>query len=56
MDQRNHDKRTGTKCIDYAEHKYIQINDAEYCYLEAGEGPMVILIHGYPDNAYSWEH
>ncbi len=56
MDQCNHGKRTGTKCIDYAEHKYIQINDAEYCYLEAGEGPMVILIHGYPDNAYSWEH
>ena len=56
MDQCNHGKRTGTKCIDYTEHTYIHINDAEYCYLEAGEGPMDILIHGCPDNAYSWEH
>lgn len=44
------------KEIDYAEHQFISINDAEYCYLEAGKGPMVLLIHGYPDNAYSWEH
>jgi len=44
------------KNIDYAEHKFININGAEYCYLDAGEGPMVLLIHGYPDNAYSWEH
>lgn len=44
------------KDIDYAEHKFCDINDARYCYLEAGEGPMLLLIHGYPDNAYSWEH
>lgn len=42
--------------IDYAEHKYCTVNDAEYCYLEAGQGPMLLLIHGYPDNAYSWEY
>lgn len=44
------------KSIDYAQHKFCTINDAEYCYLEAGQGPMLLLIHGYPDNAYSWEH
>ena len=44
------------KDIDYAEHKFCTVNDAEYCYLEAGQGPMLLLIHGYPDNAYSWEH
>ena len=48
--------RIGLKDIDYAEHKYIDVNGVQYCYLEAGEGPMVLLIHGYPDNAYSWEH
>ncbi|GAA5314843.1 MAG: alpha/beta hydrolase [Candidatus Pelagadaptatus aseana] len=48
--------RTGIKNIDYAEHKFIRLNDADYCYLEAGTGPMVLLLHGYPDNAYSWEH
>jgi pimeloyl-ACP methyl ester carboxylesterase len=48
--------QAGMKKIDYAEHKFIEINDAAYCYLEAGKGPMVLLVHGYPDNAYSWEH
>lgn len=42
--------------IDYAEHKYCRVNNAEYCYLAAGHGPMLLLIHGYPDNACSWEH
>lgn len=46
----------GMKNIDYAEHKFISIDGVDYCYLEAGEGQMVLLIHGYPDNAYSWEH
>lgn len=51
-----HPQSTGMKSIDYADHKFLQIQGAEYCYLEAGEGPLVLLIHGYPDNAYSWEH
>ena len=41
--------------IDYAEHKFVTVHDARYCFLEAGSGPMVMLLHGYPDNAYSWE-
>ena len=52
----HNNKQIGMKDIDYAAHKFICINDAEYCYLEAGQGPMVLLVHGYPDNAYSWEH
>jgi len=46
----------GLKAIDYAEHKSVMINDAQYVYLEAGTGDTVFLLHGYPDNAYSWEH
>jgi pimeloyl-ACP methyl ester carboxylesterase len=49
-------EKVGMKEIDYAQHKSIEVNNASYCYLEAGQGPMVLLIHGYPDNAYSWEH
>ena len=52
----HNNKQIGMKDIDYAAHKFICINAAEYCYLEAGQGPMVLLVHGYPDNAYSWEH
>lgn len=50
------EQSVGLKQIDYAEIKVAHVNGAEYCYLEAGEGPLVMLIHGYPDNAYSWEH
>lgn len=50
------DSNAVIKNIDYAEHKFCRVNDANYCYLEAGQGPMLLLIHGYPDNAYSWEH
>lgn len=46
----------GLKPIEYAKCKSILLNDTHYAYLEAGTGPMVLLIHGYPDNAYSWEH
>ena len=46
----------GLKPIDYADVKVTEVNGAEYCYLESGTGPLVVLIHGYPDNAYSWEH
>lgn len=45
----------GLKQIDYADVNVANINGAQYCYLEAGQGPLVILLHGYPDNAYSWE-
>ncbi|MGB5811706.1 MAG: alpha/beta hydrolase [Polyangiales bacterium] len=43
--------------IDYAEHRWVELRGAKHCYLEAGTGDKtVLLLHGYPDNAYSWEH
>ena len=38
--------------------KQIQVsaNGLRFACLEAGEGPLVLLLHGFPDNAYSWEH
>ncbi len=49
---------SGNKAIDYAVHQSVIIGDANYVYLEAGnpEGDTVFLLHGYPDNAYSWEY
>ena len=44
------------KTIDYASHKVVKCNKVEYHYLESGQGPTLFLLHGYPDNAYSWEH
>jgi pimeloyl-ACP methyl ester carboxylesterase len=33
----------------------IRAGDLEFAYLEAGEGPLVFLLHGFPDNAWTWE-
>lgn len=49
-------QQAALKSVNYATHQFCEVNNARYCYLEAGEGPLVVLIHGYPDNAYSWEH
>jgi len=34
----------------------IRIRGWDYAYLEEGDGPLVLLIHGYPDDANTWEH
>ena len=34
----------------------IRANGIEFAYLEEGEGPLVLLLHGFPDTAHSWSH
>jgi len=34
----------------------VHANGLRFRYLEQGDGPLVLLLHGFPDNAYSWEH
>jgi pimeloyl-ACP methyl ester carboxylesterase len=34
----------------------VQANGIAFATLEAGEGPLVLLLHGFPDNAWTWEH
>lgn len=31
-------------------------NGLHFSYLEQGCGPLVLLLHGFPDNAHSWEY
>jgi len=38
------------------ELKYIQANKIEFAYHEYGDGPLVILLHGFPDIATTWSH
>jgi pimeloyl-ACP methyl ester carboxylesterase len=33
--------------------RYIRANGMEFAYLEAGEGPLVLCLHGFPDLAWS---
>ncbi|MEZ2442326.1 alpha/beta fold hydrolase [Chitinophaga sp. RCC_12] len=35
-------------------HQYITVNGIKYHYAEAGKGPLVILLHGFPELWYSW--
>jgi pimeloyl-ACP methyl ester carboxylesterase len=32
----------------------VQANGLEFSYLEEGEGPLVLLLHGYPDTGHTW--
>ncbi len=38
------------------EIKKINANGIAFAYLEQGEGPLVLCLHGFPDTAYSFEY
>ncbi|MCA1572639.1 MAG: alpha/beta hydrolase [Chloroflexi bacterium] len=35
---------------------YAKLTDVRLHYVEQGEGPLVVLLHGFPDFWYSWRH
>jgi 4-alpha-glucanotransferase len=37
-------------------HDYAALRDVRLHYAEAGSGPLVVMLHGYPDFWYSWRH
>lgn len=34
----------------------VKANGNRFAFLEVGEGPLVLLLHGFPDNAWTWSH
>ena len=34
----------------------VQANGLGFSYLEQGAGPLVLLLHGFPDTPYTWDH
>lgn len=34
--------------------RFVKANGLRFGYLESGTGPLVLLVHGFPDTAYSW--
>ena len=34
----------------------ISANGVEFGYLETGEGPLALCLHGFPDSAWTWRH
>jgi epoxide hydrolase 4 len=39
---------------DLIEHRYAQLGNVRLHYVEAGEGPLVVLLHGFPQFWYMW--
>jgi len=37
-------------------HEYAEVNGIKMHYVTAGKGPLVILLHGFPQFWYSWRH
>ena len=35
---------------------HLRANGLDFAYLEEGDGPLVILLHGFPDTAHTWDH
>jgi pimeloyl-ACP methyl ester carboxylesterase len=33
----------------------VEANGIEFAYLEEGEGPLVLLLHGFPDTPHTWD-
>lgn len=44
----------GTGAATAWRHEYADLDDVRIHYVEAGEGPLVVLLHGFPDFWYSW--
>jgi pimeloyl-ACP methyl ester carboxylesterase len=37
-------------------HRSIQVNGIKMHFAEQGEGPLIVLAHGWPELWYSWRH
>ncbi len=37
-------------------HHMVQLRSLRMHYVELGEGPLVVLLHGFPENWWSWRH
>src|SRR5215470_6109289 len=37
-------------------HRVVEVNGLRMRIAEAGAGPLVLLLHGFPESSYSWRH
>src|SRR5437763_1852930 len=35
---------------------FVDANGLRFAYLEEGSGPLVLLVHGFPDTPHTWDH
>ena len=36
--------------------EFVEANGVRFAYLSAGGGPLVLLLHGFPDTAHTWDY
>ena len=46
----------GSDLLSRVEHGYADSNGVKIHYATLGEGPLVVMIHGFPDYWYTWRH
>jgi pimeloyl-ACP methyl ester carboxylesterase len=46
----------GVKQMSLWADRYAELSEVRLHYVEAGSGPLVVLLHGFPDFWYSWRH
>ncbi len=37
-------------------HHFVQLPQLRLHYVEGGTGPLVVLLHGFPESWWSWRH
>ena len=37
------------------EIRYVDANGLKFAYFEQGSGPLVLMLHGFPDTAHTWD-
>lgn len=45
-----------TNFLESVQHHYADNDGVKIHYVSLGEGPLVVLVHGFPDFWYSWRH
>ncbi|MCB1152352.1 alpha/beta fold hydrolase, partial [bacterium] len=38
------------------EHEYIEAGGLRFHMVTAGEGPVVLMLHGFPENWFAWRY
>ena len=46
---------TGAILATVSELRHVEANGLRFAYLEQGSGPLVLLLHGFPDTAHTWD-
>jgi pimeloyl-ACP methyl ester carboxylesterase len=54
--RKGRDQRGDASVSDSWKHGFVYTNGIRMHYVEQGEGPLVLLCHGWPESWYSWRH